>query len=106
MFSELPAAPDLLRQVLEPLLEDFDYWFSRSRSLLETQTLDFMEPAAQASVLDRLTTAQQSVSVSRSLLNATDGQAGVEMSVLMEWHKLVAECWAISIKQRSKPQEG
>jgi Protein of unknown function (DUF2605) len=97
----LPPDPDLLRQVLAPLLEDLDYWFSRSRQLLETESLDFMAAVDQQAMLDRVLEAQRAVGVSQTLLSATDGQAGVEMSLMMDWHKLVAECWALSAQHRS-----
>jgi hypothetical protein len=100
MFS-LPPDPDLLKQVLAPLLEDLQYWFSRSRQMLESESLGFMTLEAQEDMLDRVVEAQQAVGVAQSLLVATDGQAGVEMSLLMQWHKLVTECWALSMQQRS-----
>jgi hypothetical protein len=100
MFT-LPPDPDLLRQVLAPLLEDLQYWFSRSRQMLEAESLDFMAAVDQQAMLDRVLEAQQAVGVSQSLLAATDGQAGVEMSLMMDWHKLVTECWALSMQHRS-----
>jgi hypothetical protein len=100
MFT-LPPDPDLLRQVLAPLLEDLQYWFSRSRQMLEVESLDFMAAVDQQAMLDRVVVAQQAVGVSQSLLAATDGQAGVEMSLMMDWHKLVTECWALSMQHRS-----
>jgi Protein of unknown function (DUF2605) len=101
MFESLPCDPNLLKQVLTPLLEDFEYWFGRSRHLLETERLAFMSTAAQAQMLDRVIEAQQSVSIAQSLLTITQGQAGVEMAVLMGWHQLVTECWAMSRQHRS-----
>ncbi len=101
MFESLPCDPDLLKQVLTPLLEDFEYWFDRSRHLLETERLAFMPTAEQTQMRDRVIEAQQSVRIAQSLLTITEGQAGVEMAVLMDWHRLVAECWAISRQQRS-----
>jgi hypothetical protein len=102
MSPLLPSDPELLKQVLAPLLEDFHYWFSRSRTLLESVQLDCLSIDDQEQLLDRLVNAQREVSVAQSLLAATDGQAGVEMTLLMSWHKLVAECWAISMKHRAQ----
>jgi Protein of unknown function (DUF2605) len=99
MFT-LPPDPDLLKQVLAPLLEDLQYWFSRARAMLEAEPLGFMASEAQAAMLDRVLEAERGVNVAQSLLVATDGQAGVEMSLLMGWHKLVTECWALSMQQR------
>jgi Protein of unknown function (DUF2605) len=100
MFT-LPPDPDLLKQVLAPLLEDLLYWFDRSRQLLEAESLDFMAAVDQQAMLDRVLEAQQAVGVAQSLLAATDGQAGVEMSLMMDWHKLVTQCWALSMQHRS-----
>jgi Protein of unknown function (DUF2605) len=100
MFT-LPPDPDLLKQVLTPLLEDLQYWFGRSRQLLESAPLGFMTAADQQAMLDRVLEAQQAVGVAQSLLVATDGQAGVEMALLMNWHKLVTECWALSMQSRA-----
>jgi hypothetical protein len=100
MFS-LPSDPDLLKQVLAPLLEDLQYWFNRSQQLLEGDRLNFMSEDEQTAMLNRVLEAQKGVGVAQSLLVATDGQAGVEMSLLMGWHKLVTECWAISMQQRT-----
>ncbi|MBE9033321.1 DUF2605 domain-containing protein [filamentous cyanobacterium LEGE 11480] len=101
MFA-LPPDPDLLKQVLAPLLEDFQYWFERSSKLLQSTQLDFMDAADQQDLLGRVLEAQQAVQVAQSLLAATDGQAGVEMTVLMGWHKLVTECWSLSMQHRSE----
>ncbi|HTL90482.1 MAG TPA: DUF2605 domain-containing protein, partial [Leptolyngbya sp.] len=90
-----------LKTVLEPLLDDFQYWFSRSRTLLETKTIFFLSPTEQADLLDRVIQTQQEVSAVQSLLKATDGQAGVDTSVLVAWHHLVSECWQVSLTLRS-----
>ncbi|MGD1901976.1 MAG: DUF2605 domain-containing protein [Geitlerinemataceae cyanobacterium] len=92
--------PSLLKSVLEPLLDDFQYWFERSRTLLERETIDFLGEEAQADLLARVTQAQEEVSASQMLLEATGCQAGVEMSVLMPWHNLLAECWKVSSRLR------
>jgi hypothetical protein len=102
MFPPLPSEPELLKQVLAPLLEDFQYWFDRSQKLLETSRLSFIGETEQQALLNRIVSAQKGVAAAQSLLIATDGQAGVEMTVLMGWHRLVAECWAISMKHRSQ----
>ncbi len=105
MFT-LPPDPDLLKQVLSPLLEDLQYWFGRSRQMLEAESLGFMTVDAQEAMLDRVVEAQQAVGVAQSLLVATDGQAGVEMPLLMGWHNLVTECWALSMQQRQAAIDG
>ncbi len=101
MTPDLPNS-DLLKTVLEPLLEDFQYWFSRSRHLLDTEEISFLDPQNQADLLARVIQAQQEVGTAQMLVKVTDGQAGVEMAVLMPWHQLLTECWRIAIRFRSQ----
>lgn len=97
--------PSLLKKVLEPLLEDFQYWFARSRKLLESEDIEFLEADQQNDLLHRVTRAQEEVSSAKMLLQATGCQAGVDMSVLMPWHRLLTECWQVSMRLRSERSE-
>ncbi len=96
---------ELLKTVLRPLLEDFQYWFSRSQSLLEAKEISFLSNEERTNLLARLSRAQQEVSVAQMLLQATDGQAGIETATLVPWHQLVAECWQISQRWRSHQEQ-
>jgi predicted flavoprotein YhiN len=96
-----PSERKLLKTVLEPLLADFQYWFLRSRTLLESEKMTFLAPEEQAKLLTRIEQAQQEVSAVRVLFQATDGQAGIDMTTLMLWHHLVRECWQVSLQWRS-----
>ena len=105
MFNmPIPTDPDLLKTLLDPLLEDFQYWFERSHTLLTDEHMEFMEPGEQQELLNRVTEMQKSVSVMQSLMSATNGQAGVDMKVLMDWHRLVHECWGVSMKHRQSKE--
>jgi len=106
MVSPDQPNSELLKTVLEPLLEDFQYWFDRARNLLETETVDFLGTENQAALLERVKHAQQEVGVARMLLNLTEGQVGVETAVLMPWHDLVTECWKVAIKFRMQDSQG
>jgi len=97
--SNLPE-PELLKTVLQPLLEDFQYWFARSRELLETEQLSFMSYQEQSDLLLRVKQAQDKVNTTKMLFAATDGQVGIEMKTLMPWHKLVTECWQVAMRSR------
>jgi len=92
--------PELLKTLLEPLLEDFQYWFERSRTLLESHTIKFLGERRQSDLLERVKQAQQQVSTAQMLMKLTDNQVGVETSVLMPWHQLVTECWQVAIQYR------
>ncbi len=101
MFNSNLPEPDLLKTVLEPLLEDFQYWFGRSRTLLESEMIPFLDDKQQADLLTRVTQAQQTVSTTQTLLKMTNGEVGVETSMLMTWHQLVTECWHVRMRLRS-----
>jgi hypothetical protein len=95
-----PPEGELLKTLLEPLLEDFQYWFERSRQLLETQIIESLDSEQQAHLLERVKAAQQEVGAAQSLMKATDNRIGIEASILKPWHQLVAECWKVSIQHR------
>lgn len=97
--------PDVLGKILQPLLSDFQHWFEQSQQLLEAETLSFLEPKQQSDLLARIQQAQNEVTATRTLLQATDGQAIVEMPVVLGWHNLVAECWKVAIQFRASRQD-
>lgn len=100
MLSPNLPEPDLLRQVLQPLLEDFQYWFERSHRLLQTEDISFLSHSQQSDLLSRIEVAQQEVKTAKIMFDATDGKVGVEMGVLMVWHQLLTQCWQISTRFR------
>jgi Protein of unknown function (DUF2605) len=95
--SNLPGT-ELLKTVLEPLLEDFQYWFARSRKFLETEQLSFMSHQEQSDLLLRVKQAQAELSTAKMLFTATDKQVGIDMTTLMPWHQLVTECWNVVMR--------
>lgn len=102
MYSSNAPEPGLMKAILQPLLDDFQHWFSRSISLLESEKIDFLSEHEQQDLLARVRQAQQLVSASQSLSQATGNQAGVDMSVVMSWHRLVHECWNVSMRFRQQ----
>ncbi|MFM7908402.1 MAG: DUF2605 domain-containing protein, partial [Microcystis sp.] len=76
MFPSQPAENELLKTILEPLLEDFTYWFSRSRLLLESERLSFLSLEEQNDLLARVKNAQQEVATAHLLFKTTGGQVG------------------------------
>lgn len=97
---------ELLKSLLEPLLDDFQVWFSSARTLLTTKELIALGTEKQADLLARVIQAQQEVTAAQSLLQATDCQVGVEASVLVTWHQLVTEYWQISAQDRRDKSRG
>ena len=104
MSAEQPTEKELLKTVLEPLLEDFLYWFGRSRNLLESQQMPFLTAEEQAQMLAKIIYSQQEVQTAQMLFKATEGSAGIDSKMLLPWHQLVAECWDIAKKLRESKQ--
>ena len=100
MSTEPPTEKELIKTILEPLLDDFQYWFERSRCLLESQQMPFLTAEKQARLLARIVNSQQEVQTAKMLFKATDGAAGIDSKILLPWHQLVAECWNIARKWR------
>ena len=97
MLNPRLPEPDLLKAVLQPLLEDFQYWFERSRQLLEREEIPFLSSNEQLDLLTKVKQAQQEVNIAQALFQATGGQVGVETAVLMPWHQLLTECWQVAM---------
>ncbi|NEQ97058.1 MAG: DUF2605 domain-containing protein [Cyanothece sp. SIO2G6] len=88
---------ELLRTILKPLLEDFLYWFGRAKSLLENHDMPTLDTAEQADLLARIIGAHQEVMAAKTLFASLGEQVAVDLSVVNQWHQLVAECWTVSI---------
>lgn len=102
MLNQNLPDPELLKTVLQPLLEDFKYWFERSRTLLENEQISFLGNQQQSELLARVKQAQQEVNTAQLMFQATGGQVGIEMNTLAPWHQLVTECWKVAIRFRSE----
>ncbi|NJL84274.1 MAG: DUF2605 domain-containing protein [Chloroflexaceae bacterium] len=101
MPSSKSNETELLKAVLEPLLDDFLHWFERSRSLLESQQMPFLSESEQSSLIERLKQSQQEVISAKILFKATGGQVGIDTAVLVPWHRLVTECWQVGSRWRT-----
>jgi Protein of unknown function (DUF2605) len=102
-----PSIPEseLLKSLLEPIFDDFDYWLARSESLLRKERLSFLAEEQQNELLQRVQGALKEVTASRSLFRATQGQVGVEPKILMTWHRLIGECWSVAMRFRANQQD-
>ncbi|MEO0407301.1 MAG: DUF2605 domain-containing protein [Cyanobacteria bacterium P01_A01_bin.135] len=97
---------ELLQSVLAPLLKDFIDWFERALALLEDRDLPTLTTEEQADLLARVCQAKQEVEAAIALFEATARQVGVDPTAIAGWHRLVAECWRVSIDYRaSLPRE-
>ncbi|WP_016953066.1 DUF2605 domain-containing protein [Anabaena sp. PCC 7108] len=100
MGDSNPPSTELLKSVLEPLLEDFQYWFEQSLELLENEKIQFMSDEEQFDLLQRVKQAQAELSTAKMLFAATDEQVGIDMATVMPWHQLVSECWNVGMRYR------
>jgi hypothetical protein len=98
------AGSELLKDVLQPLLEDFQYWFARSRHLLETEPISFLSDQQKLALLARVKQAEDEVNTAKMLFSATQGQVGIEMRTIMPWHQLLTECWKVAMIFRNEEQ--
>jgi len=100
MNQPMPSDSQVLKYILEPLLEDFRYWFERSLALLETERINFMTEVEQNSLINRVKEALQAVQVATMLYKITGEQAGIEVTAMMPWHNLLMECRAVGMRFR------
>lgn len=98
--SSLPEDKALLKSILPPLLDDFQHWFSRTLTMLDTREISFLSDAEKQDLKARVQAAQKQVGASKALTRLTESQAGIEMPVVMAWHKLVHECWGVALRLR------
>jgi hypothetical protein len=87
MQPSQPTEKEILKNVLEPLLDDFQYWFSRSRSLLESERISFLSVEEQEQLLSRIRESQEQVKTASMLFKVTDGEAGIDPKLLLPWHQ-------------------
>lgn len=97
-----PSLPEseLLKELLQPLLEDFQYWFGRTRTLLESEIMPFLTPEEQAQRLAQIIQVQEEVQAAQGLFFALEGQVGLDPAILMTWHRHVSECWQLLMRWR------
>jgi Protein of unknown function (DUF2605) len=105
MGDSNPPSTELLKSVLEPLLEDFEYWFARSQSLLENEKIQFISEQEQLDLLQRVKQAQAELNTAKMLFAATNEQVGIDMATLMPWHQLLGECWKVGMRHRQSTSE-
>ncbi|NEQ47103.1 MAG: DUF2605 domain-containing protein [Leptolyngbya sp. SIOISBB] len=91
-----PSEPPIMQVVLEPLLEDFQYWFGKTQTLLNSSQADCLAVSDRQTFTQEVEAAQRAVATAKTLLLATDGQAGVDIAVVGQWHRLVGKCWQTS----------
>jgi len=100
-----PYPDQLLSDLLEPLLEDFIYWFGRSAHLLQNHRLEFISEEDQSRILSRVQTAQQEVQTAKTLFALTGKKVGIDAQAMLPWHNLLMECQALGMRYRQSQQQ-
>ncbi|MGJ3248576.1 MAG: DUF2605 family protein [Elainellaceae cyanobacterium] len=100
MLSPDSPERDLLEDLLKPLLEDFQNWFTRVQLLLEAELIPFFDAEQQADFLELVEQAHREVKAAQILMEATDYRVGVELPLLWAWHQLATECWHLTVRIR------
>lgn len=93
---------EILEQLLEPLLDDFLYWFERSQTLIESAHIPFLTPVERADLLERLRSAQAEVKTAKLLFTLSGKRVGVDVQAMKPWHALLMECQAIGMRYRQQ----
>ncbi|NER81852.1 MAG: DUF2605 domain-containing protein [Leptolyngbya sp. SIO1D8] len=97
--SNVPEQP-LVQTILEPLLDNFQYWFNEATVLLTAPESNCLDVDNRRTLIERIRVAEKEVATVRVLLAATDGQAGIEPLMVRDWHHLVAQYWQVARQVR------
>mgnify|MGYP005849658181 CR=1 FL=1 len=98
------AEIELMQSLLEPLLEDFRYWFTRSLDLLEKEHLSFMTADTQAEFTEKIRSIIGEVNAASSLFQVSGKQVGVDVASITSWHRALMECQAMGMQYRQSRQ--
>ena len=98
--SPFPPPEELLDQVLEPLLDDYDASFARGFRLLDACPETVLPLDRQQDLLGRLEEARRELGAARALRAAAPAPMAIDMAALRPWHALVIEVWGLSAAMR------
>ena len=90
------SAGDLLNQVLNPLLDDFQQSFERGLELLDHCPDQVLASQARDDLRQRLRQAQAELQAARALRAAAPTPMALDMATISPWHALVLEVWSLS----------
>ena len=96
-----PEPGQLLDQVLNPLLADFEESFARGLQLLAHCPDHVLAAGSRASLEQRLRDAQGGLSAARALRAAAPTPMALDMATIQPWHELVGEVWSLSAAMRA-----
>jgi hypothetical protein len=91
----------LLDQVLNPLLADFEETFARGLLLLAHCPERVLAAERQTALRERLLEAQAALGAARALRAAAPTPMALDMATIQPWHELVVEVWSLSAAMRA-----
>ena len=94
--SPAPDSGQLLEELLESLLADFDYWFRRGLELLELAPDSLLPPSEQRRLAAALTSALAELAAARALRRASPCPMALDMDAMAPWHQLMLRVWSLS----------
>ncbi|MFN7898214.1 MAG: DUF2605 family protein [Synechococcaceae cyanobacterium] len=94
------SAGELLDQVLNPLLDDFQQSFERGLELLDRCPDRVLNSHARDDLRQRLQRAQAELQAARALRAAAPAPMALDMATISPWHALVLEVWSLSASLR------
>lgn len=98
---EDPAPGELLDQVLNPLLADFEETFARGLLLLAHCPERVLTAERQTALRERLLEARAALYAARALRAAAPTPMALDMATIQPWHSLVVEVWSLSAAMRA-----
>jgi hypothetical protein len=98
----IPSDRQLLQTIIEPLLEDFIYWFNKSETMLTSQRINFLAKEEQSAMISKIQKHKQEISAAQSLFRAMNSAVIIEPSQVQKWHAAVKEYWSIAVKLRNQ----
>jgi hypothetical protein len=86
----------LLEELLDSLLADFEFWFRRGLQLLERAPDSLVPPSEQRRLGTALTTGLAELAAARALRGASPCPMALDMEAMAPWHKLMLRVWSLS----------
>ena len=94
--SPAPDSGQLLEELLDSLLADFQFWFRRGLQLLELAPDSLVPPSEQRRLGTALTTALAELAAARALRRASPCPMALDMDAMAPWHQLMLRVWSLS----------
>ena len=94
--SPAPDSGQLLEELLNSLLADFEFWFRRGLQLLELAPDALLPPSEQRRLGTALTTGLAELAAARALRGASPCPMALDMDAMAPWHKLMLRVWSLS----------